>query len=132
MDLMPCNVSHTSQSSSFTVRIYEAGGPSVNRNRRSSLFGIREQWSTLFKQIAEIPISHQLFDCAILDDALFLMGSDGFLCLDNDNRYDGRPTELSCTHRFDTVGQLLESRRILSLKDWRRARHTSVARRPNR
>lgn len=42
----------------------------------------------MFRQIAEVPISHQLFDCAILDDALFLIGSDGFLCLSNETRYE--------------------------------------------
>lgn len=65
------------------VRIYETGGSTSMKAKRSSFFSIREPGST-FRQIAEVFVSHQLFDCAILDDAVFLIGSDGFLCLEDE------------------------------------------------
>lgn len=73
-----------SQGSSSIVRIYETGGSGSVKGKRSSFFSIRETWST-FRQTAEIAVPHRLFDCAILDDALFLMGSDGFLSLNSDS-----------------------------------------------
>ena len=65
------------------VRIYETGGVTPNKAKRASFFSIRESWST-FRQTVEIPVTHQLFDCAILDDALFLIGSGGFLFLEDE------------------------------------------------
>lgn len=77
--LLVVAVGHNHNTSSI-VRIFDSGVVGLDStSRRSSFFGGKQTWSNMFKQVAEVPVAQILHDCAIFDDCIVLMGSDGFV-----------------------------------------------------
>jgi hypothetical protein len=73
-----CIIEGTPKNTPVTVRVYETTDTGSIRGRRSSYFGIKESWSSLFKPLAELVVPLGLHSCSIIDNYLVLMGSDGF------------------------------------------------------
>lgn len=69
-----------------TIRIYEIADTGPVKTRRSSYFGIKDPWSSLFKPLAEFTVPRGLYSCAILDKFLVLLGADGFMFVAINNR----------------------------------------------